>query len=68
MDDNGKPHRVHIVREFRQQEEIDTFQWLPMSSDMNPIERVMDVIVRKVNQRNQECQNITELINEIMEG
>ena len=34
MDDNARPHRARIVREFRQQEAIDTFHW----PDMNPIE------------------------------
>jgi len=26
MDDNARPHRVRIVREFSQQKAIDTFQ------------------------------------------
>jgi hypothetical protein len=50
-----------IVREFRQQEAIDTFQWPAMSLDMNTIEHVWDFIGRKVNQHNPQCQNIAEL-------
>jgi transposase len=44
MDDNARPHRARIVREFRQ-EAIDTFQWLAMSHDMNPIEHIWDFIL-----------------------
>jgi hypothetical protein len=57
MDDNARPHRARIVREFRQ-EAIDTFQWLAMSHDMNPIEHIWD---RKVNQRNPHRRSIVEL-------
>jgi len=52
MDDNARPHRAHVVREFRQQEAFDTFQWPAMSPDMNTIEHVCDFIGRKVTQRN----------------
>ena len=43
MNDNARPHRARIVREFRQQEAIDTFQWYVMSPDMNPSEHVMGI-------------------------
>jgi hypothetical protein len=36
MDDNAKLHIARIVREFRQQEAIDTFQWPAISPDMHP--------------------------------
>jgi hypothetical protein len=44
MDDKARLHRACIVREFRQQEAIDTFQWPAMSLDMNTIEHVWDFI------------------------
>ena len=49
MDDNARPHRARIVREFRQQQAIDTFQWPAMSPNMNPVEHAWDFIDRKVN-------------------
>jgi len=55
MDDNARPHRAHIVREFRQQEAIDIFQGPAVSPDMNLIEHVWDFIGRKVNQHNPQC-------------
>jgi len=50
MGDNARPHRARIVREFRQQKTIDTFQLLAMFPDMNPIEYIWDCIGRKENQ------------------
>ena len=58
MADGVRPYRARIVREFRLQELIDTFQWPAMFPDMNPIEHIWDFIDRKVNQRNPQCQNI----------
>ena len=49
MDDNARPHRARIVREFRQQQAIDTFQWPAMSPNKNPVEHAWDFIDRKVN-------------------
>ena len=51
MDDNARPHRARVVREF----------------NMNPIKHVWEFISRKVNQCNPQCQNIAELINTILE-
>ena len=48
MDDNARPYIPRIVRELRQQETFDAFQW----PSMNTIEHVVDFIGRKVNQRN----------------
>jgi hypothetical protein len=64
MGDNARPHRVRIVIKFGQQEAIDT--WPAKSPDMNTTEHVLDVFVRKVKQRNPQCQNIAELINAIL--
>ena len=56
MDDNTRQRIARIIREFRQQEPIDTFQWPTMSSNINQIEHVhfivWDFIGRRVNQRN----------------
>ena len=58
---------TELAREFRQQEAIDTFQWLPMSSDMNPFEHFLHFIGHNVNQRNPQWQNIAEFTNAILE-
>ena len=61
QDDNARPHRARVVRDFIETEAIDTLPWPAMSPDMNPIEHVWDFIGRKVNQRNPRCQNVREL-------
>jgi hypothetical protein len=40
IDDNVRPHSASIIREFRQKEAIDTFQWPAMPPDINPIDHV----------------------------
>ena len=47
MDDNTRPHEARIVRQFRQQEVIDKFQWHVMSPDMtqNRARIVLDRII-----------------------
>ena len=52
MNDNARLHRSRMMREFRQQEAIDTFQWPAMSPEINPIEYAWDFIDRTVNERN----------------
>ncbi len=47
MDENNRPNGARFVREFMQQEAIDTFQWPAMSTDMTPVEHVCDLICRK---------------------
>ena len=46
IDDNSKPLRARVVREFRYQEANDILHWPTMSFDMNPIEHARDVIGR----------------------
>jgi hypothetical protein len=67
INDNTTPHIARTVREFREQEVIDTFQWPVMFPDMNPIEHIWNSIDRNVNQRKPQCQIIAELTKAIVE-
>ncbi|GFW73589.1 transposable element Tcb1 transposase [Trichonephila clavipes] len=40
MDDNARPHRVYIVDECLQSEDITRMDWPAYSPDLNPIEHV----------------------------
>ena len=64
INDNTTPHIARTVREFREQEVIDTFQWPVMFSDMNQIWESID---RNGNQRKPQCQIIAELTKAIVE-
>ena len=61
IDDNARPHREAIVRDYLHQEAIDTLPRPALSPDMNPIERVWDQIKRQLDQRHPPCQNLKEL-------
>ncbi|GFV15594.1 DDE_3 domain-containing protein [Trichonephila clavipes] len=37
MDDNARPHRVHLVDDFREREDIRRMEWSVRSLDLIPI-------------------------------
>ena len=67
LDDNARPHRARIVREFMEQQPV---QWMPFpakSPDCNAIEHIWDVLGRKVASRNPRPQNVEELSAALLE-
>ncbi|GFW25191.1 transposable element Tcb2 transposase [Trichonephila clavipes] len=48
MDDNCRPHRANLVKDFRFEEGIVRMEWSACSPDMNPIEHVWDALGRQV--------------------
>ncbi|GFT35129.1 transposable element Tc3 transposase [Trichonephila clavipes] len=48
MDDNARPHRVNIVDECLQSEDITSMDWPAYSPDLNPIEHVCDMLGRRI--------------------
>ncbi|KFM76884.1 Transposable element Tcb1 transposase, partial [Stegodyphus mimosarum] len=51
MDDKARPHRANIVRECLQSEDITRMDWLAFSPDLTPVERVWDMLGRRVAAR-----------------
>ncbi|GFS82782.1 DDE_3 domain-containing protein [Trichonephila clavipes] len=51
MDDNACPHRVNIVDEYLQSEDITRMDWPAYSPDLNPIEHVWDMLARRIAAR-----------------
>jgi hypothetical protein len=36
--DNARPHKAAITKQFSQRAQVDLLQWLPCSPDLSPIE------------------------------
>ncbi|GFV58289.1 transposable element Tcb1 transposase [Trichonephila clavipes] len=51
MDDNARPHRANIVDECFQSEDITRYGLASISSDLNPIEHVWDMLGRRLAAR-----------------
>ncbi|GFU26341.1 DDE_3 domain-containing protein [Trichonephila clavipes] len=51
MDDNARPHSANIVNECLQSEDITRMDWRAYSPDLNPIEHVWDMLVRRIAAR-----------------
>lgn len=65
MDDNARPHRARVVREYLESEAVDVIPWPAMSPDLNPLEHVWDQIGRQIDEKEPPCQNLQELRQEI---
>ena len=48
MDENSRPHRAHLVKEFLHDNNIARLEWPACSPDMNPIEHAWDTLKRAV--------------------
>ncbi|GFV18812.1 DDE_3 domain-containing protein [Trichonephila clavipes] len=51
MDDSARPHLANIVDECLQSEDITRMDWPAYSPDLNPIERVWDMLGRGIAAR-----------------
>ncbi|GFS90100.1 transposable element Tcb1 transposase [Trichonephila clavipes] len=61
MDDNCRPHRDNLVKDFLFEEGIVRMEWPACSPDMNPIEHVWDALGRRVAGRQPPLQTLQEL-------
>ncbi|RZC39831.1 DDE 3 domain containing protein, partial [Asbolus verrucosus] len=61
MHDNARPHIARIVDEYLDTVEIRRMIWPIRSSYLNPIERVWDMIGRRVRVRIRASANLREL-------
>lgn len=61
VNDNARPHRARIVQECLRENGIEQMNWPARSLDINVIEHEWSRMKLKLNQREQESQNLEEL-------
>ena len=61
MDNNARPHRSRAVTAYLQSKAVTSVPWPAMSTDLNPIEHIWDMICRRIQAREPPVQNIRQL-------
>ena len=51
MDDNARPHRAHITKQYLKDATIVRMDWPARSPDMNPIEHAWDMLQKGISAR-----------------
>ncbi len=64
---NARPHVVRVCRQFLEDEGIDTIEWPPRSSDLNPIEHLWDNVLRSIRCRQVTPQTVQELSDALVQ-
>lgn len=64
--DNATPHVSKSTKEWLFDKEINTIEWPPNSPDLNLIENIWGLLVRKIYRKTMTFSDIEELKNEIM--
>ncbi|GFV05907.1 transposable element Tc3 transposase [Trichonephila clavipes] len=68
MDDNAPCHRVVLIDDFRETENIQRMSWPANSPDLNPIEHVWDMIGRQIADLSHPPSSVTELKRALQEA
>jgi transposase len=61
IDVNDRPHRSRAVTAYLQSEAVTYVPWPAMSPDLNHIEHICDILVRRMHAREPPVQNIRQL-------
>ena len=61
MYDNARPHSSRAVTAYLQSEAVTSVPWQAMSSDLNSIEHIWDMLGHRIQAREPPVQNIRQL-------
>ena len=61
MDDNARPHRVHVTDAYLEHETIVHMDWPAWPLNLNPIEHVWDILQRGISARPVQPRTLQEL-------
>jgi transposase len=56
-----RPHRSRAVTTYLQSEAVTYVPWSAMSPDLNPVEHIWDMLVRRIQARERPVQNFRQL-------
>jgi len=51
MDNNARPHRALVARQYLEREGIERMDWPARFPDINPLEHVWDILQRRICDR-----------------
>ena len=61
MDDNARSHRSKAVTAYLQSETVTSVPWPAISTDLNPIEHIWNMLGRRIQARERPVQHIRQL-------
>lgn len=61
QEDNARPHKCQIAKQFHAEHELRILSWPPQSPDLSPIENLWALVKRNLRKRKKKPSNLTEL-------